>query len=124
MMKALVVDDSRVMRVLLSNVLKEVGFTDVAQAPHGGEGLTYLCAHPDTALALVDWNMPEMTGIEMVEAVRKNSALDGVRLVMVTTECESAQAALAKSLGANEFLTKPFTKELIASKLKQLGLSL
>lgn len=122
-MKALVVDDSRVMRVLLSNVLKEVGFTDVAQAGHGREGLTHLCGHPDTALALVDWNMPEMTGIEMVEAVRKNNALDSVRLVMVTTECESAQADLARSLGANDFLTKPFTKELIASKLKQLGLS-
>ena len=122
-MKALVVDDSRVMRVLLSNVLKEVGFTEVAQAPHGRDGLTYLCGHPDTQLALVDWNMPEMTGIEMVEAVRQNSDLNGVRLVMVTTECETAQADRARALGANDFLTKPFTKELIASKLKQLGLS-
>jgi two-component system chemotaxis response regulator CheY len=123
-MKALVVDDSRVMRVLLSNVLKEVGFTDIAHAQHGREGFEYLSGNPDTRLALVDWNMPEMTGIEMVEAVRKNDDLADVKLVMVTTEGESEQVAKAMTLGANEYVTKPFTKDIIAGKLKTLGFAL
>lgn len=122
-MKALIVDDSRVMRVMLSNVLKEVGFSDIAQAQHGREGLDYLTGHPDTHLALVDWNMPEMTGIEMVEAVRQNAALESVRLIMVTTESESEQVTRAMTLGANEYVTKPFTKDVIAAKLKLLGLA-
>ena len=123
-MKALVVDDSRVMRMLLSQMLKEVGFADVSQAEHGGAGLTHLTGNTDTALALVDWNMPEMTGIEMVEAVRKNAALNNTKLVMVTTESESAQVERALTLGANEYVMKPFTKDVIAGKLKLLGFNL
>jgi two-component system chemotaxis response regulator CheY len=121
-MKALVVDDSRVMRIMLSNVLKDVGFTDIAQAEHGKAGLEYLQKNPDTRLALVDWNMPEMTGIEMVEAVRKNESLRRVNLIMVTTESETAQVSRAAALGADEYVTKPFTKEVIAGKLQKIGL--
>ena len=62
-MKALVVDDSRAMRVILSQALKEAGFTEIAQAQHGKEGLDYLVGHPDTNLALVDWQMPEFDGV-------------------------------------------------------------
>jgi two-component system, chemotaxis family, chemotaxis protein CheY len=121
-MKALVVDDSRIMRMLLSQMLKEVGFTEVGQAQHGQEGLAYLTGHPDTNLALVDWNMPEMTGIEMVEAVRKDAALNDVKLVMVTTESESGNVERALTLGANEYVMKPFTKDVITSKLRLLGI--
>jgi two-component system chemotaxis response regulator CheY len=123
-MKALVVDDSKVMRIMLSNVLKDVGFTDIAQAEHGKAGLEYLTRNPDTRLALVDWNMPEMTGIEMVEAVRKNDSLRRVNLIMVTTESETEQISRAVKLGADEYVTKPFTKEVIAGKLQKIGLEL
>jgi two-component system chemotaxis response regulator CheY len=123
-MKALVVDDARAMRMMLSGMLKEVGFTEVAQAGNGKEGLAHLTAHPDTRLALVDWNMPEMTGIEMVVAVRQNEALKDVCLMMVTTESERSQVEKALTAGANEFAMKPFTKEIIADKLKLLGFSL
>lgn len=123
-MKALVVDDSRVVRMMLSQMLKDIGFTDVGQAQHGKEGLTYLTGNPDTQLALVDWNMPEMTGIEMVEAVRQNGALGSVKLMMVTTESEVSQVERALTLGANEFVMKPFTKDVIADKLRLLGFGL
>ena len=123
-MKALVVDDSRVMRMLLSRMLKEVGFTDVGQAEHGKDAMAYFSGNPDTRLALVDWNMPEMNGIELVEAVRKDASLNDVRLVMVTTESEMAQIERALALGANEYVMKPFTKDVIGDKLRLLGLNL
>ena len=123
-MKALVVDDSRVMRILLSKMLLEVGFADVAQAQHGGEGLTHLTANPDVDLALVDWNMPEMSGIEMVEAVRKDASLNKTKLMMVTTESELVQVERALTLGANEYVMKPFTKDVITDKLRLLGFNL
>ncbi len=116
-MKALVVDDSRAMRMMLSNMLKELGF-EVSQAQHGKEGLTHLQGNPDTALALVDWNMPEMTGIEMVEAVRMEHGLNSVKLMMVTTESETAQVQRALTAGANEYVMKPFTKDVILEKLR------
>ena len=120
-MKALVVDDSRAMRVILSKTLQEAGFTEVAQAQHGKEGLDYLVGHPDTNLALVDWNMPEMTGIQMVEEVRKHANLAQVRLMMVTTETEMAHMQRALDAGANEYVMKPFTKDVITDKLRLLG---
>ncbi len=122
-MKALVVDDSRAMRMMLSNMLKELGF-EVDQAQHGKEGVDYLTSHPDTRLALVDWNMPEMNGFEMVQAVRGNTELDNVRLMMVTTESEIARVEAALTAGANEYVMKPFTKDIIADKLRLLDISL
>lgn len=120
-MKALVVDDSRAMRTILSKTLQEAGFADVAQAQHGKEGYDYLVGHPDTQLVLVDWNMPEMTGIQMVQAVRKEQALNDVKLMMVTTETEMAHMQQALDAGANEYVMKPFTKDVIVEKLRSLG---
>ncbi len=120
-MKALVVDDSKMIRVILSRVLSEVGFTDVAQAQHGKEGYDYLLGHPDTNLVLVDWNMPEMNGIDMVKAVRREECLGGVKIMMVTTESEIAHMQQAIDSGANEFVMKPFTKDVIVDKLHLLG---
>lgn len=119
-MKALVVDDSRAMRMMLSNMLKEIGF-EVSQAQHGREGLEHLTGNPDTKLALVDWNMPEMNGLEMVQAVRGNATLNDVRLMMVTTESEMSRVEAALSAGANEYVMKPFTKDIIAEKLRLLN---
>jgi two-component system, chemotaxis family, chemotaxis protein CheY len=121
MKKALVVDDSRAMRTILSQSLKEAGFADVSQAANGREGYEFLVGHPDTELCLVDWNMPEMTGIQMVEAVRKEEALGSVRIMMVTTETEAAHMQRAIEAGANEYVMKPFTKDVIAQKLRVLG---
>jgi len=121
--QVLVVDDSGAMRTMLSNMLTEMGF-EVAQAQHGQEGLDHLTGHPETALALVDWNMPVMTGIEMVEAVRRDKTLSRVKLMMVTTESEMSQMERALSAGANEYVLKPFTKEVITGKLKLLDVGL
>lgn len=120
-MKVLVVDDSRAMRAILSKALKGAGVSEIVEARDGKEGLTYLEQHPETPLALVDWNMPEMTGIEMVREVRKQSSLGSVRLMMVTTETEQTHMQQAFEAGADEYVMKPFTQDVIVDKLRLMG---
>lgn len=122
MSQALVIDDSRTMRSILGRQLRQLGF-DVLEAGHGEEALERIaaCATPP-ALCLVDWNMPRMTGIEFLRAVRARRELDGVRLVMVTTETELSRVRAALDAGANEYVMKPFTPDILQSKLANLGL--
>jgi two-component system chemotaxis response regulator CheY len=120
MTKVLVVDDSGPIRTVLSRILEGFGY-QVSQAQHGKEALAFLLEHPDTQLALVDWNMPEMTGLELVEAVRRQSALSGLRVMMVTTESDFDQMERALKAGADEYTVKPFTRQMIADKLQRLG---
>jgi len=74
----------------------------------------------DVDLILVDWNMPEMNGLEFVMAVRSDRAFDAVRIMMVTTETEQVQVIRALEAGANEYLMKPFTKDVLVAKLSLL----
>jgi two-component system chemotaxis response regulator CheY len=119
-MKALIVDDSRAIRLVLSQIMTGIGF-EVAEARHGREALTYLQSHVDTDVALIDWNMPEMNGLELVEAVRCDARLNDIRLMMVTTETEVSHIERALLAGANEYVMKPFSKEIIEEKLQLLG---
>lgn len=119
-MKALVVDDSRAIRHYLAKLLTDLGF-EVAVAGHGLEGLEQLSAATD--LVTVDWNMPEMNGLEFVQAVRMDPSFDRTRIVMVTTETEMSQVERALSAGAQEYVMKPFTKDVLEEKLRVLGLA-
>ena len=120
-MRALVIDDSRAIRVILGQILKALKF-EVHNAEHGLEALEKLKETGPVDLALVDWNMPEMNGYEFVCAVRKDDQYNGMRLMMVTTETEMAQVVKALEAGADEYVMKPFTKEMIVEKLKIMGL--
>jgi two-component system chemotaxis response regulator CheY len=120
-MLALVVDDSRAMRAILTRLLSGLGF-DVAQAGHGEEALSVLDAGTKPDLILVDWNMPVMDGLTFIRAVRERRDLRDVSLMMVTTESEQAQIVRALAAGAHEYVIKPFTDEVIAEKLALLGL--
>jgi two-component system chemotaxis response regulator CheY len=121
-MKALVIDDSRAMRAILRSLLSDIGYK-VSEASNGKEALTVLKDSPDLTLALVDWNMPEMNGLEFVQALRKDARYAGVRLVMCTTETEMSQVERALASGANEYVMKPFTKDVIREKLATLGMA-
>jgi two-component system chemotaxis response regulator CheY len=120
-MRALVVDDSRAMRLILSRVLRDRGF-EVVEAGDGREALEALGAGARPDVLLVDWNMPVMNGLELVQAVRADAAYSGVRIVMVTTESEVTHVVQALEAGADEYLFKPFTPEAVADKLGMLGL--
>ena len=122
MSRALVVDDSRAMRMILSRTLTESGF-EVVQAANGREALEIMDREgASIGLVLLDWNMPEITGIEVVEKLRAQSAFNGVRLVMVTTETEIEQMARALEAGADEYVMKPFTREAVEDKLRLIGM--
>jgi len=120
--KALVIDDSKAMRSILSRMLQGLGF-EVLEASNGREGLQRLQASGNVDLALVDWNMPEMNGLEFIRSVRSEQSYDGVLLMMVTTETEMEQVVRALAAGANEYVMKPFTREIILEKLQIFGMA-
>jgi two-component system, chemotaxis family, chemotaxis protein CheY len=120
-MKALVIDDSRTMRTILARILKQLGF-ETAEAEHGRAGLARLREVGTVDLALVDWNMPEMNGYDFLQAVRADRAYDAMRVVMVTTEADLEHVQRALVAGANEYVMKPFTSEMLAEKLALLGI--
>ena len=120
-MRALVVDDSRAIRTIIGKILRELGF-EVLEACHGREGLDQMASGP-VDLAMVDWNMPEMNGFEFLCAARANPAYSGTRILMVTTETEMSQVARALEAGADEYVMKPFTKDILIEKLQVVGLS-
>jgi len=121
MAKALVVDDSRAVRMILARTLKELGF-EVCEAANGKEALQVVDAER-TALTLVlaDWNMPEMNGLELIKQLRQRPELASLVVVMVTTETELDQMATALEAGANEYVMKPFTKDILLEKLELVG---
>jgi two-component system chemotaxis response regulator CheY len=123
-MLALVVDDSRAMRMILRRIMSEVGY-DVVDAADGQEALDILEGLQDGArpdVALIDWNMPNVDGLELVTRIRKNPDWRSITLMMVTTESEYDQIVRALAAGAHEYVIKPFTPEAIVEKLQLLGL--
>lgn len=118
---ALIIDDSRAMRAILKRILTKLDF-QISEAAHGLEGLERLSENKDISICLVDWNMPEMNGLEFVKAVRSDEANSNLWLMMVTTETEMSRVVKAMSAGANEYVMKPFTDDVIEDKLRLLGL--
>lgn len=121
-MQALIIDDSRAMRCILKSIVEALGFATV-EAGNGREGLERLAANPDLELALVDWNMPEMNGLEFVQAVRANPEHVNLKLIMVAAETEPVRMARALMAGADEFVMKPFTPQILLDKLQWIGVS-
>jgi len=120
-MKALVVDDSKAIRSIITKHLKALGF-EVVEADSGIVALVQLKKMGGADIALLDWNMPEMDGFELLRRVREDAEFSELRVMMVTTESEMSQVAKALEAGANEYLMKPFTKEALVEKLVLLGL--
>jgi two-component system chemotaxis response regulator CheY len=120
--QAIVVDDSRAMRMILRRLVGQLGF-EVAEADDGRAALDLLTGLPEVPqLALVDWNMPNMNGLEFVSAVRAEARYRAMTLIMVTTESEHSQIVRALAAGAHEYVIKPFTPDAIVEKLALLGL--
>jgi len=118
--RALVIEDSRITRKILTRMLNRMGY-DTVEATNGREGLERLREMGASDLVLVDWNMPEMDGFEFLRAVRANREYDSVPLVMVTTHNDMDSVARALEAGATEFIMKPFTEDVIREKLELVG---
>ncbi len=119
-MRAFIVDDSRPIRRIESEILKELGF-ETSDASNGKEAWDKLQSAPMPDVVLVDWNMPEMNGLEFISTVRKDSRFSSMAVLMVTTETETDQMLRALSAGADEYLMKPFQKEGLIEKLRMVG---
>jgi two-component system chemotaxis response regulator CheY len=119
--RALIIDDSRVMRSILRRIVEPLGF-EVVEAGDGQAALDVLEAGPLPDVCLIDWNMPVMDGYTFVTRVRARQAWRQVTLMMVTTESEHSQIVRALAAGAHEYVIKPFPPEAIVEKLAQLGL--
>jgi two-component system chemotaxis response regulator CheY len=119
--RALIVDDSRSMRLILGRIMGELGF-DVVEAPNGRAALERMAAEGTMDVALIDWNMPEMNGYELLCALRTDQTYAGMPVIMVTTETETGQIVRALQAGANEYLMKPFTRDAVVDKLGLLQL--
>ncbi|MCZ2858894.1 response regulator [Blastococcus saxobsidens] len=120
-MRALVIDDSRAMRRIVTGILTNLGY-EVRDAGHGGEGLDVLNEGWVPDLATIDWNMPVMDGLQFVSAVRSNPAWRRMTMMMVTSESEHTQIVRALAAGAHEYMIKPFTADAFRDKLALLGL--
>ena len=124
MPKAMVVDDSRAIRKILAGILADLGY-EVSQATNGREAMAVLDQEREgtpVSLVLADWNMPEMNGLDFVKQMRADERNAAVTVMMVTTETQVEQMLAALQAGANEYVMKPFTREVIEDKLRLLGL--
>jgi two-component system chemotaxis response regulator CheY len=122
MSKALVVDDSKTIRIILGRILKELGY-EVCEASNGIEALKMMESEKAAVnLVLADWNMPEMNGLELLKQLRQDPTLASLKVIMVTTETELDHMVSALEAGANEYVMKPFTKDILREKLELVGI--
>lgn len=120
-MKILVVDDFSTMRRIVRNLLVELGFTNtlIQEAEDGNAALALLRAAP-IDLVVTDWNMPNMTGIELLRAIRADAALKAMPVLMVTAENNRDQIIAAAQSGVNGYIVKPFTAVTLREKLDKI----
>ncbi len=117
-MKVLVVDDSAIMRKVIEQILEMLGHESVP-ATNGIDAFERLKDHEDVRLILLDWNMPEMNGIEFLRAIKERPGLAQIPVIMLTTESERRKMIEAIEAGAKHYLTKPFQPETLATKILQ-----
>jgi two-component system chemotaxis response regulator CheY len=118
-MKVLIVDDFATMRRILKNIMKQIGFSSITEAENGKDALKIL-KEETIDLVLCDWNMPEMPGIDLLNAVRGDDQLKGTPFVMVTAEAQKENIIEAVKAGVSSYIVKPFTAETVEEKLKKI----
>lgn len=120
----LIVDDSVTMRRIIKNTLQKLGFKNFLEAGNGSEALDVLGKSKDNVdLILLDWNMPEMDGLEFLKVVKSSDEYKDIPILMVTTEAAKEDILTALKHGVNNYVVKPFTPDTLRSKVfKLLGL--
>lgn len=122
--KILLVDDFEIVRLMLKNALGDLGFTDIEEAEDGRVAMTKLVeahmAGKPFALVFCDWNMPEMTGIEVLEACRTTPEFAALPIVMVTAEAEQESVVRAIRAGATDYVVKPIAPDVLERKVNKI----
>lgn len=117
--KVLIVDDFATMRRILKNILKQLGFKNLLEADDGTTAMEALEKN-DIDLVISDWNMPKMTGLELLKWVRANKKYAKTPFLMVTAEAQKQNVIEAVQAGVSNYVVKPFTAEAISEKLKKI----
>jgi two-component system chemotaxis response regulator CheY len=118
-MKILIVDDFSTMRRIIKNLLRDLGFTNTQEADDGSSALPLLKG-TDFDFLITDWNMPGMTGIELLKAVRADDKLKSLPVLMVTAEAKREQIIEAAQAGVNGYVVKPFTAQALKEKIEKI----
>ena len=116
--KILAVDDSKMMLRIISSTIEMLGFEPL-KASNGREALELLEKESEIALVLLDWNMPELNGMETLKAIKSNESLSDLPVMMVTTEGEKKNVVMAIQAGAKHYLTKPFNQQDLATRIME-----
>ncbi len=118
-MKVLVVDDMSTMRRIVKNIMKQLGFANVEEAENGQDALDKLRGD-SFGFVISDWNMPVMTGIDLLRAIRADDKLKGIPVLMVTAEAQKENLIEAIQAGVSNYIVKPFTAEVIQEKMNKI----
>ncbi|MGM0419180.1 MAG: chemotaxis response regulator CheY [Thermodesulfobacteriota bacterium] len=117
--KVLIVDDFSTMRRILKNILKQIGFTSISEADDGTTAWEELQKN-SFDLIICDWNMPKMSGIELLKKVRADDTYKDIPFLMVTAEAQKQNVIEAVQAGVSNYVVKPFTAESISEKLEKI----
>jgi two-component system chemotaxis response regulator CheY len=118
-MKIMVVDDMSTMRRIVKNLLKQLGFANVDEAENGQEALVKLRADK-FGFVVSDWNMPVMSGIQLLRAIRADEGLKAIPVLMVTAEAQKENIIEAVQAGVSNYVVKPFTAEILQEKMAKI----
>ena len=118
-MRVLVVDDFATMRKIVRNILKQIGFEDITEAEDGNAALRVL-KNEKIGLVVTDWNMPNLSGLELLQEIRKNSQTSNLPVLMVTAEGLKENVMEAVKAGVNNYVVKPFTAEVLQEKIESI----
>lgn len=118
-MNILIVDDFSTMRRIIKNLLRDLGFTNTEEADDGSTALPIL-QKGGIDFLITDWNMPKMTGIDLLKAVRADASLEGLPILMVTAEAKREQIVEAAQAGVNGYVVKPFTAAVLQEKIEKI----
>jgi two-component system chemotaxis response regulator CheY len=118
-MKVLVVDDFATMRKIVRNILKQIGFENITEAEDGTAALRVVKSEP-FGLVVSDWNMPNMTGLDLLKAIRQDPQIANLPVLMVTAEGLKENVMEAVKAGVNNYVVKPFTAEVLQEKIENI----
>ncbi|MEW6328279.1 MAG: chemotaxis response regulator CheY [Thermodesulfobacteriota bacterium] len=118
-MRILVVDDFNTMRRIVKNILKQLGFENVGEVENGQEALAVL-KNEKFDFVITDWNMPVMTGLDLLKAIKADAALKDIPVMMVTAEAQQQNIVEAVKSGASNYIVKPFTAEVLGEKINKI----
>jgi two-component system chemotaxis response regulator CheY len=116
----LVVDDYATMRRIVSNLLKQLGFSQVEEATDGADALAKLRSAKEYGLVISDWNMEPMTGFELLKEVRADAKLKALPFIMITAESKTENVIAAKKAGVNNYIVKPFNAQTLKGKIESV----